>query len=698
MNKKIQLLFCVVIIASLVMVACGTQPASPTPTATLVPAFTSTATIVPTSTYTPTPTFTPTVTSTVTPIPLHPITLSNASQITQIYSLGYGTIRDSAWSPDGQLLMLASSRGIYVFDMQAFWKDKKTLALKQFIECPNLTAIAISPKGDIFVTGSGDGSVQVWRVSDFSVIYSFEGVHKNKLGKNRVTVVEFSPQGDILVSGGRDGYVNVWKMIDGKLDKTISAFASQYNDYGVMEVTFSLDGSLIYVGGSGSGMGVKIFDLARGGQKRYAEITSSGMFAFSPARGLLAASFYYGTDALTLYDINTLKVIGPLAKRGGFGDSISIETLAFSPDGSILASGDHDYLGSPIHKDGNVTLWDTSTRQSTVTLPIQRSSIALLSFSPNGTILVTGGGSGLNLWNTKDGQLLASLNEFASIRGTSFTETGKMVTVSQDGKISIWDILSNTILKQSELGGRIIDLAFIQREKKLAITTSLGVQVWTYNDNEVSGLGKLETSDAALVDIVGVDGSDYLAYSLDSIGNVKLVDIGLQKEIASFFYQLPAAATSMKISPDGKMIAVGGGDWGSGRTEVWDAQTSSKLKVLGCNGFVVWKVQFSPDSTLLAEACGDETTLQRPLKGSIVWSAKRMQWIDVATVAFSPDGTVLASGDYEGKIMLWNVATGEKLVIIDGHFDKINSLVFSEDGTMLVSGSEDGTVKVWGIP
>lgn len=699
MNKKFQLLSCIVTVAGLLLSACGAQLSAPTQTATLAPTSTSTSTVTPTPTFTPTPT--PTPTPTATPIPPQPISLSNVSRITQIYQLGYGTVRAASWSPDGQLLALASSLGIYVYDMQAFWKDKTTLVLKQFIEAPDLTAIAFSPKGDALATGTKDGSVQVWRVNDFSLLYSFEGAHKNELGKNVVTVLKFSPLGDILVSGGKDGNVNVWKMIDGKLDKTIPAFTSKHFFVpGVEEIEFSSDGSLIYVGGSGgsdSEDGVKIFDLARGKQKKYRKMRNSRAFAFSPLKGLSAVSFY--DDGVLLYDLITLeKIVGRIIQKG---DPIfppfppEMYMLAFSPDGSILASGEHDSFKD----EEKVTLWDTSTRQSIVTLPVQNSAIGLLSFSPDGTVLLTGGNSGLNFWHTKDGTPLTSLDQYAAIRGTSFSESGKIISISQSGMLSIWDALSNAILKQSEVGGRIIDVAFLNRERKVAVTTSLGVQLFAYNDDEISNLWKLDTGDAGTAAIVDVGGNTYLAYSLNLNMKIKVIDVGSQKEIATFSHKVPVVE-SMAISPDGKIIAVAGFDFNSlsARTEVWDAQAGKKLKVLGCKGVRIWKAQFSPDGTLLAETCDDKVIVQRPLKGDIVWSAALEKWGEMTSIAFSQDGKILASGDSHGTIVLWDVETGEKLITLNAHLDKVNSLVFSEDGTMLVSGSEDGTIKVWGIP
>lgn len=68
----------------------------------------------------------------------------------------------------------------------------------------------------------------------------------------------------------------------------------------------------------------------------------------------------------------------------------------------------------------------------------------------------------------------------------------------------------------------------------------------------------------------------------------------------------------------------------------------------------------------------------------------------VECVAFSPDSKLLASGDQDGGVRVWDVGTGQGLFTLSGHTSGIMSLAFSPDG-LLASGSNDGTVKVWSV-
>ena len=119
----------------------------------------------------------------------------------------------------------------------------------------------------------------------------------------------------------------------------------------------------------------------------------------------------------------------------------------------------------------------------------------------------------------------------------------------------------------------------------------------------------------------------------------------------------------------------------------------------------VSSVAFSPDGTTLASGSADQTI--------ILWDVSDVQQPHalgqplqghsdrVLSVAFSPDGTTLASGSYDKTIMLWDVsdpqqprALGQPL---KGHSSYVSSVAFSPDGTTLASGSEDTTIRLWDV-
>ena len=123
----------------------------------------------------------------------------------------------------------------------------------------------------------------------------------------------------------------------------------------------------------------------------------------------------------------------------------------------------------------------------------------------------------------------------------------------------------------------------------------------------------------------------------------------------------------------------------------------------GHTGFVE-TVAFSPDGTTLASIASNTSTMR-------LWDAvtgEHKQTLEVRTgkigfpftsVAFSPDGTTLATGHLLGRanetVRLWDAITGEHIYTLTGHTGSVNSVAFSPDGTTLASGSWDATIRLW---
>jgi WD40 repeat protein len=175
--------------------------------------------------------------------------------------------------------------------------------------------------------------------------------------------------------------------------------------------------------------------------------------------------------------------------------------------------------------------------------------------------------------------------------------------------------------------------------------------------------------------------------------------------------------SSVAFSPDGKTLAsggCGGQDRFScfqGEIILWDVSDPAAPRLLrqpltGHTNAVVWSVAFSPDGKTVASGNADGTIilwdvsdpaaprlLRQPLTGhtnAVVWS-----------VAFSPDGKTVASGSEDDTIILWDVSDpaaprplGQPLT---GHTDSVSEVAFSPDGQTLASGSRDTRIILWDV-
>ncbi len=116
-------------------------------------------------------------------------------------------------------------------------------------------------------------------------------------------------------------------------------------------------------------------------------------------------------------------------------------------------------------------------------------------------------------------------------------------------------------------------------------------------------------------------------------------------------------------------------------------------------------VAVSADLSLVAttHAVSDEAGMESQWSGT-VWNANTGEFIatlqtaaPAIAVAFSPDGSLLALGDLDGAVTLWDSVTNEQLASFEGHTGAVRALEFSPDGSLLASGSDDGSVRVWNV-
>lgn len=153
---------------------------------------------------------------------------------------------------------------------------------------------------------------------------------------------------------------------------------------------------------------------------------------------------------------------------------------------------------------------------------------------------------------------------------------------------------------------------------------------------------------------------------------------------------------SVAFSPDGRYALSGSGDH---TLKLWEVSTGREVRTFSGHTSWVNSVVFSPDGRYALSGSSDKT-----LKLWEVATGREVNTFSghtdrVYTVAFSPSGQYALSGSgfSDNSLRLWEVATGREVNTFSGHTGDVNSVVFSPDGRYALSGSGDNTLKLWEV-
>lgn len=434
-----------------------------------------------------------------------------------------------------------------------------------------------------------------------------------------------------------------------------------------------------------AGGGARLIDVTTG-DVLWEILCPNRSAALSPDQTILALAV---TKTVYLWDLRT----GDLARRLE-DDRLSASSIAFSPAGESLA----------ISGSEGICMWHLGRNDltcfSTEDMPW------CVAYSPDGSLLASGHKSYIRLWDSTTGRSVRQIEGHEDfIQEVRFSPAGLyLASHSSDSTVRLWSLLTGEEVRRMGSAPYASDIAFSPDGSLFAWrpaqeggyrTTVVG----TWEESEVTHEETYPscvsfTSDSQYVLAAG--GSDIL-----------LQQVGIPTSLERLEVET-ISGRALALAPDGRTLAVY--DWHT--VQIWDLDAAHILRRLET------KLSSDEDSvTSLAFTADGRHLLVATTEGRVyvweVWSGQLAmelgeQTSHVVSLAVSPNGRLVATGSGAAwgwgsretgdcSVRLWDLTTGKGICRLGEFSSTIFSLAFSPDGQTLAVGSHEAPVRLWDV-
>jgi eukaryotic-like serine/threonine-protein kinase len=548
---------------------------------------------------------------------------------------------DIQFSPDGSFLTL---RGLSPDDHKGhsyIWKLNSASPPSQpSANIPGSFKQVFSPDSKLLAVGGGDGTVRLHVMADAGNVHEPPALEQRPGG--RVTALAFSRDGSRLAAGRQDHGLTVWEVATGRI---VAHYTDQ--DGPIVFVDFCLDGKAL-VGCEGTTV-LWTRPLDQPGPRRLlpgAENQINSVCLSSDGRLLAAAG---RNQPVVVWNLSSG------TKEGSYlANNRSVDQVEFTPDNKSLILG---------CRDRQIRVWRfLDTPDLKRSLAGHQKEAWALAFSHDGSLLASGSDDHtIKLWDVEsERELLTLTGHSQTVTALAFFhEVDRLASVSLDGKVILWDltrtgpdrsqiVANSSVLHAYDDHLRAVSVSSDGQHLAVAGTNGL-IHIWDVAEREVQ------------FDLVGHTGPVHaLAYStnpgvLASASADKTVrwwDPNSGAELRARNDKRPFAGVmrSVAFSTDGLLMAAGGD---SRSVTLWSMNSWEVTMTMTGHPLTVRSVAFTPDFKTIATGCDDKKVRLWDTVTGQQFYALLGHSDRINAVAFSPDGKTLASCDHKGKILLW---------------------------------------------
>ena len=397
--------------------------------------------------------------------------------------------------------------------------------------------------------------------------------------------------------------------------------------------------------------------------------------AYSPDGAYLASGS--NDNTIKIWEVETGRLLRTL-----IGHTDDVYSVSYSPDGKYITSGS---------RDETIKIWEVVTGECIRTLTGHTSLVKSVTYSPNGKYLATGSwDKTIKLWEVETGECIKTLTGHTGyIESVAYSSDGKYVTSgSYDKTVKLWETATGNCIKTLSGHTDIVrSVSFAPNGKYFASNSNdETIKIW-----EVATGNCVKT-------LIGSESISSVSYSPDgkylvsaSVGAAKLWEVASGNCIKTL------SGGRIAYSPDGAYLAIA-----YARITILKVPTGECIKEIGDDSSTVYSVAYSPDGTYLTSASLTGVKLWEAQSGKYI-KALEGHGICVNSVAYSLDGMYVASGSDNKTVKICEAATGECIKTFEGHTDEVNSVCYSPDGKYLASAAgdtykcNDKTIKLWEI-